>query len=107
MSLDQAPADPQAEAGAGRLIGEGIAPLVKFLEDAFEFDETEDQMAAIDDDDLVHEADHGAREFGADGIRLTDLEPRILFRLLEAEPANAAASLSPVRRTSRIVFDSL
>src|SRR6185437_16356211 len=42
-------------------------------------------IADVDDDALVHQPNDGTREVGADRIRLTDAEPRILLGLLEPE----------------------
>src|SRR5690242_7642941 len=48
-------------------------------------DEALDVAAEIDDDTLVHEADDAAAHLRADGVRLTDPQPRILLRLLQTE----------------------
>src|SRR6185312_2218882 len=44
-----------------------------------------DVVAEIDDHALVHQPHHAAAQLGADGIRLTDAEPRIFLCLLQTE----------------------
>ncbi len=44
-----------------------------------------DIVADVDDNALVHQADNLAIELSSDRVRLADLEPWIVLRLLEAK----------------------
>src|SRR2546425_7567649 len=48
-------------------------------------DEALDVVPQIHHDSLVHEAQHTTPQLGADRVRLTDPEPGVLLRLLQAE----------------------
>src|SRR5687768_16155353 len=48
-------------------------------------DESLDVAAQVHDDALVHQPHHAPAQFGPDGVRLADAQPRIFLRLLQAE----------------------
>src|SRR5438105_956303 len=48
-------------------------------------DESFDVTAEIDDDAFVHQPHHAAAQLRADGIRLSDAQPRVLLGLLETQ----------------------